>query len=178
MPKIFRPFEAAMDFVAQWEGGFTNDKDDPGGATNFGITLQTAKENGLDIDGDGDIDVDDMKKMTPEAALAVYKNKYWSPLFVIPNLPWNVAIVAFDAAVNCGVEHAKKWAQDALKTQNPVRAINEYRRTYYNSIIARNPTLAKYRKGWNNRVNDLSKFVDILDRDLKDRIIAEKPQSI
>lgn len=172
MPKIFRPFEAAMDFVAQWEGGFSNDKDDPGGATNFGITLQTAKENGLDIDGDGDIDVDDMKKMTMEAALAVYKNKYWNPL---PIMPWNVAIVAFDAAVNCGVERAKKWAQDAMKTPDPVRAINESRRIYYNLIISRNPILAKYRNGWNNRVNDLTKYVEILDRDFKDGAIALPP---
>lgn len=176
MPKIFRPFETAMDFLWRWEGGFSNDPADPGGATNLGITLRTAIENGMDIDLDGDVDVDDIKKMTPEAAMAVYKNKYWSPIFnVVPNLPWSVAIAGFDAAVNCGTERAKKWVVDAMKTDNPVRAVNEFRRIHYLNIIARNPSLAKFRNGWNNRVNDLSKMLDILDRDVKDGTIAPPP---
>lgn len=176
MPKIFRPFEAAMAFVWEFEGGYSNDPDDPGGATNFGITLATAKANGLDIDGDGDVDVDDIKQMTPEASLAVYKDKYWNPLFnVVSDLPWNVAVVAFDAAVNCGVSRAKKWVADAMKSGNPVKAINNYRRVHYSDIISRNPTLAKYRNGWNRRVNELEKLVDIEERNLKDGVTAIAP---
>lgn len=176
MPKIFRPFETAMNFVWQWEGGFSNDPDDPGGATNFGITLRTAIENGMDIDHDGDVDVDDIRKMTPEAAMVVYKNKYWSPIFnAVPNIPWAVAIAGFDAAVNCGPARAKKWVVDAMKTDNPVRAVNESRRTHYLNAIAKNPALAKFRNGWFNRVNDLAKLLDILDRDLKDGAIAPPP---
>lgn len=173
MPKILRPFEEAMTFVWEKEGGFSNDPDDPGGATNYGITLQTARENGLDIDGDGDIDVDDIKQMTPEAALAVYKNKYWSPLFDVDlNLPWDIAIAAFDAGVNCGVSRAKKWVADALKTSNPLKVLNTYRRIHYSVIISKNPVLGKYRNGWNNRVNDLEKYIDILRQDISDGVIS------
>lgn len=176
MPKIFRPFESAMEFLFQKEGGFSNDKDDPGGATNLGITLRTARENGLDIDGDGDVDIDDIRQMTPDVAMAVYKNKYWSPLFNDnPDLPWAVAIAGFDAAVNCGINIAKKWVSDAMKTTNPIKTINNLRRVYYSNIIIKNPVLAKYRNGWNNRVNDLEKYIDILDRDLKDGVIAPLP---
>lgn len=176
MPKIFRPFESAMEFLLQKEGGYSNDPDDPGGATNYGITIQTARDNGMDIDGDGDVDVDDIRNMTVEAAYAVYKNKYWSPLFhVVPDLPWDVAIVGFDAGVNCGVERAKKWVQEAMKTPNPVKTINNLRRIHYSTIISKNPKLAKYRNGWNNRVNDLEKYTDILGRNLEDGIIAPVP---
>jgi len=173
MPKIFRPFEEAMNFVWQWEGGFSNDKDDPGGATNFGITLATARANGLDIDGDGDIDIDDIRKMTPEAAYAVYKNKYWSPIFnAVSDIPWDLAIVAFDAAVNCGPERVVGWVKEAIKQKNPAKALNQARRVYYNTIISKNPTLRKYKQGWENRVLDLEKLLTIRTRELTDGDIA------
>ena len=46
-------------FILKWEGGFVNDPDDLGGATNMGVTIGTWKSCGYDKDGDGDIDVDD-----------------------------------------------------------------------------------------------------------------------
>ena len=46
----------AKEIVAR-EGGYVNDPDDPGGATNFGVTLGTMQRLGLDLDGDGDLDL-------------------------------------------------------------------------------------------------------------------------
>ena len=48
-------------FILKWEGGFVNHPNDPGGATNMGVTLKTWKSQGYDKDGDGDIDVIDLK---------------------------------------------------------------------------------------------------------------------
>ena len=31
-------FDAAVSYVLKWEGGYSNDPDDPGGETNFGIS--------------------------------------------------------------------------------------------------------------------------------------------
>ena len=45
-------FEKAHEFTSRWEGGYVNHAADPGGATNFGISLRFLKSQGLDI---GDI---------------------------------------------------------------------------------------------------------------------------
>ena len=44
-------------WIFKWEGGFVNDPDDLGGATNMGVTISTWKQVGYDKGGDGDIDV-------------------------------------------------------------------------------------------------------------------------
>ncbi len=161
---MFNPFDHAMRFVFEKEGKFSNDKDDPGGATNYGITLNTLRDAGVDVDGDGDIDVEDIKKLTPADAFAIYKEKYWDALDN-DNLDWPLAIVAFDTAVNCGVNRTKRWlkmTQD--KGEGPMYLLN-LRTIHYLNIIQKNPVLGKYKKGWLARVNDLKKYVEILKQD-------------
>lgn len=43
------------------EGGYVNDPDDPGGATNHGVTVHTMRRLGLDLNGDGKVDVADVR---------------------------------------------------------------------------------------------------------------------
>lgn len=65
-------------FILSWEGGFVNDPHDRGGATNRGVTLATWRQVGYDKDGDGDIDVDDLKLITASDAVdRVMKPHYW-----------------------------------------------------------------------------------------------------
>ncbi|MDR0864945.1 MAG: peptidoglycan domain protein [Candidatus Symbiothrix sp.] len=68
--------ELLAPHILQWEGGFVNDPADKGGATNRGVTIATWKSQGYDKDGDGNIDVDDLKLITKEDALFILR-KYW-----------------------------------------------------------------------------------------------------
>ena len=68
--------EIADGIVAR-EGGFVNDPDDPGGATNFGVTIGTMRGLGLDLDGDGDVDVADVRALRREQAVEIFIEHYF-----------------------------------------------------------------------------------------------------
>ena len=55
-------FSKAITVILKHEGGFSNHSSDPGGATNYGISLRWLKSEGLygDLDDDGDVDIDDI----------------------------------------------------------------------------------------------------------------------
>ena len=55
------------------EGGFVNDPDDPGGATNFGVTIHTMRSLGLDLDGDGLVGVSDVRALTRDQAIDIFE---------------------------------------------------------------------------------------------------------
>ncbi|MEI6901359.1 MAG: glycosyl hydrolase 108 family protein, partial [Bacteroidota bacterium] len=64
--------------ILQYEGGFVNDPLDKGGATNMGVTIATWQKVGYDKDGDGDIDIDDIRLLSKEDAIIVLKLNYWN----------------------------------------------------------------------------------------------------
>ena len=59
--------EMAEAIVAR-EGGFVDDPDDPGGATQYGVSLATLRRLGIDLTGDGEITVADVRKVTRREA--------------------------------------------------------------------------------------------------------------
>lgn len=90
----------AADIVRR-EGGYSNDPDDPGGATKHGVTLDTLRGLGLDLTGDGRVDGSDVKAMTPEKAIEIYvRNYYRGPK--IDLLPEGLQSSVFDMQVNAG----------------------------------------------------------------------------
>lgn len=92
--------DIAREIVAR-EGGFVNDPDDPGGATNFGVTIGTMRALGLDLTGDGRIDVADVRAMTRERATDLFVDEYFRrPRIEL--LPEGLQASVFDMQVNAG----------------------------------------------------------------------------
>ncbi|MEI4487312.1 holin-associated N-acetylmuramidase [Frigidibacter sp. MR17.14] len=94
------PVQLAEEIVAR-EGGFVNDPNDPGGATNHGVTLGTLQRLGLDLDGDGRVGVADVKRLTPEQARDIFLKVYFRAPG-IDRLPEALQPSVFDMYVNSG----------------------------------------------------------------------------
>ncbi|MCX7566189.1 holin-associated N-acetylmuramidase [Sulfitobacter sp. F26169L] len=97
--------QIAHEIVAR-EGGYVNDPDDPGGATNFGVTIHTMRRLGLDLDCDGSITPADVRRLTRAQAIEIFLNHYYKrPL--IAELPQPLQASVFDMYVNAGSNAVK-----------------------------------------------------------------------
>lgn len=87
--------------IARREGGFVNDPDDPGGATNHGVTIHTLRRLGMDIDGNGRIDIADVKGLSRDKATEIYVRHYFrTPRIHLLPQPLHASV--FDMQVNAG----------------------------------------------------------------------------
>lgn len=134
--------ERALRVLRTVEGGFVNDPRDNGGATNHGVSIREVRrldaqgkltaflKDALDVDDDGDIDEKDVPGWTWETACEFYRRFYWAPLR-LDEIPFPVALVLFDSAVNEGPETAVKHfqaarglTQDGVVGRNTIAAAN------------------------------------------------------
>jgi len=143
----------ALAFTLPWEGGYVNDPDDPGGATNKGIT-QAVYDAWQEEHGLSHVPV----KLIPDATVAaIYERKYWTPCG--HGLPAPLDMVAFDTAVNCGVARCQEWLANGWHptgdTKAAARNLCDARENHYRGLVARKPVMAKFLKGWLNRLTAL-----------------------
>lgn len=99
------------------EGGYTNDPVDPGGATNWGITIFDARKYWK-----ADASPADVKAMSKMTAALIYQKHYAEPLRY-NDLPAGFDYSVLDAGINSGLGRAVPWAGKALG--QPVRTIND-----------------------------------------------------
>jgi lysozyme family protein len=92
--------EIAREIILR-EGGFVDDPDDLGGATNFGVTLHTLRRLGIDLTADGVVDRADVKALTREQAIDIYIEHYFNRTG-IGQLPDVLHASVFDMMVNAG----------------------------------------------------------------------------
>jgi hypothetical protein len=178
-------FVKAMEFTLLWEvgkdrkgnlkadGGYTNDPRDTGGETKWGISKRA--HPGLDI-----------KNLTIEQAFDIYKENYWDvyvgmrPVSAnLSNLPTALAVAVFDAGVNCGTANALRWLGKALENKNPVKVVNDLRGAYYFNLVSANKDKYGWAyKGWSNRLNDLRKYCEIVEKEAQSTFeVVEKLKS-
>ena len=101
-------FDECISFVLKAEGGFSDRVDDPGGATNMGVTRATL----AGVRGHA-VSSADVRALTREQATSIYRSMYWRVVRG-DELPGGVDIVVFDHAVNSGPKAAIRTLQGAL----------------------------------------------------------------
>ena len=113
------PFDKAIAFTLAQEGGYSNDPNDSGGETNFGISKRAYPNEGI-------------KGMTVERAAELYRRDYWDKAGC-NFLPAPVAILLFDGAVNQGpvrvvrlLQAAVAVRQDGVIGPDTLRAVEKF----------------------------------------------------
>lgn len=154
-------FIACLNAVLEIEGGFSDDKQDPGGATNLGVTLSSWS---------GWVGhpatIAEIEALTPAAVGPLYQADFWNAAHC-PALPIGIDMSIFDIAVNSGVGHAIRALQgcagatidglfgpgtlaavNACKPLTLISAIALEREAFYRSL----PTFSRFGDGWLSRV--------------------------
>ena len=98
-------FAACVALVLKHEGGYVDHPDDPGGATNLGIThLTLADWRGRSVTKD------DVRALQRAEAEEIYRARYWNALNCDRLAP-GVDLVVFDFGVNAGPGRAARMLQ-------------------------------------------------------------------
>ena len=158
-------------FVKSYEGGFSNHPHDKGGATNMGVTIAVWKAQGYDKDGDGDIDVDDLRLISEADARAIFKKNYWDRWKADQIVNQSLANMLVDwtwcsgkhgivipqrllGVVADGIVGPKTLA--ALNAQLPAvfhARLKAEREAFLRRICVQTPTNAVFLNGWLSRLN-------------------------
>ena len=167
-------FKAALTgMVLPAEGGFSNDKYDSGGKTYKGITEHEARKYGCS----------DPRDLGDSKINSIYCHDYWNPALCSSFSSHGLAVAQFDTAVNMGLGGAKKVLISALNhmglnagksmsmsqlvalantcsnQEGLTKSYLQARIERYDSLIAHNGHLDKFRRGWMNRMKSLARFV-------------------
>ena len=159
-------------FILSFEGGFSNHPLDKGGATNKGVTIATWKQVGYDKDGDGDIDVDDLRLLTDtDVVERVMRPHYWNRWKADQIKSQSIANLVVDwvwASGKHGITNVQRVLgvkQDGIVGPKTLAALNNSdqralfdrilneRIAFIDRIITQTPSQAVFRKGWLRRLN-------------------------
>lgn len=102
-------YDLALTRLLKDEGGYTDHPSDPGGPTNFGITLADARRYWK-----GNATVEDVRALPQSVARTIYREHYWNAMRC-DELPAGVDYAVFDYGVNSGTGRAGKVLRRVLK---------------------------------------------------------------
>lgn len=161
---VYSPkFLNSMKNLLKEEGGYVNNKNDPGGETKYGISKKSYPSYNI-------------KDLTVEDAQFIYYKDFWVPLQAEQMDSEKIACEMLEMAVNMGITPVitflqasilvlgGKVAVDGIMGSETINALNKLddeivlkclkaqAMTYYLTLSRRNPTLKEFLKGWFNRV--------------------------
>ena len=164
-----------LPFILSFEGGFSNHPLDKGGPTNKGVTIATWRSVGYDKDGDGDIDVDDLRLLTDtDVRDRVLRPHYWNRWKADQIKSQSVANILVDwvwASGSNGIKIPQRIlgvTVDGIVGPKTLAALNNWdprvlfdrlkaeRVAFFERLIKANPSQAVFRKGWLRRLNAIS----------------------
>lgn len=173
-------FEQALTTILRFEGGYVNDPDDPGGATNKGI-IQKTYDSYRRVKG---LDERPVRQITDEEVREIYERDYWRAVRCdkFSATHGYSALAHFDCAVNQGSFLASKLLQNAINVTHEkdvikvdgiigpktLQALSELddrklcttilrlRKTRYLDLFNRNPKLLKWKKSYIHRLNSIA----------------------
>lgn len=162
--------------ILKWEGGFVNDPDDLGGATNKGVTIATYKQyrhdKGLSLPT-----IDDLKSISDKEWVDILRIYYWNRwkadginnqamANILVDWVWASGVhgikrpqrilgVKDDGAVGSITMGALNSCHDQRKLFCEIKAD---RMKFIDEICLKRPVNSKFKKGWLNRLNDFNFF--------------------
>jgi lysozyme family protein len=159
-----------LPYTLKEEGGYTNDPHDPGGPTNFGITIADLKEWYAVHQPGVVVTASTVQAMSLDTAEAIYRTKYWNPILG-DQLPLGLDLVVFDYGVNSGPPRAAKALQKLLFVKQDgsigpatiaaakgVKDIPSLIADYQEErldFLSGLSTFQYFGRGWTKRVNDI-----------------------
>lgn len=168
----------AISNVLLHEGGYTNDPKDPGGPTNWGITIADAR-----MYWKPNATAADVKAMPKIVAISIYQQKYWAKIRA-DELRGGVDYALMDYGVNSGVGRAGKvlrrlmrlpdntsaFSDELIRTaggKDPhelVNAICDERMRFLRGL----KTFDHFGKGWTRRVAEVRAYaITLANKDVK-----------
>lgn len=168
-------FNWAVGVILKHEGGLADNPHDPGGLTNWGITIGFIKKDEQCVKYFGHalpVQREDIRNMTRDTAVRIYKDEIWDPNRYGEIVDNRVATKVFDCTVNMGEKWGETFAQQsanrcgysvvvdgqvgpkslaAINSCEPNAFLKEYcqqQRERYEQLALHNPSLAVFLKGW------------------------------
>jgi len=174
-------FNAYLPKLLGFEGGFVDDPDDPGGATNKGITMKTFQTSATPLLGLPPT-LENLRALTDAQAGRLYKPLYWDAAHADELASQALAEMLVDWSVNSGQANVVRTLQALLNTLSaqpllPVsgtlceatlrqlknaeavwlcRGLRQARIDHYQQLAKRRPALQRFLKGWLSRVEALA----------------------
>lgn len=112
-------YDDALARLLAHEGGYTNHPSDPGGPTNWGITIHDAR-----LCWKAGATAADVKAMPLSAAKAIYRAKYWDAQRC-DELPAGLDYAVFDYGVNSGIGRSGKVLRRMLALPDATHVVSD-----------------------------------------------------